>query len=152
VRVPRWPAADWLALAEATVVLAAMRLALALLPFGAVRDGAVRLARLLARDGSAAASADVAVARAVRRAVRLVRGSRCLPQALAGFVLLARRDRPSRVRIGVRREIGEPFGAHAWLETAAGIPIGGEEAGDFRVLLDVNTAEVAEPPSRSSYL
>ena len=91
-------------------------------------------------------ASDACIARAVRRAARVVRGSRCLSLAMAGLLFAARRGLQSRVQIGVRVTEDEPFGAHAWLETACGTPIGGREAAAYAPLtsLDPFTA----PPAR----
>jgi hypothetical protein len=53
--------------------------------------------------------------------------SRCLMQSLVLTQLLARRDIPSRLVIGVRP--GEVFGAHAWVELEGRpvLPTGGDE-------------------------
>ena len=77
---------------------------------------------------------DATVARAIRRGARVVRGSACLPLAIAGMLMAARHGRRSRVRIGVRAGTSEPFGAHAWLETECGTPIGGAEASAYAPL------------------
>lgn len=81
------------------------------------------------------------------RGVRLLRGSRCLPQALAGLLLAARHRVRSQVYIGVQADNTEPFGAHAWLETARGVVIGRAEAERFAPLL---TIAPFPPKQRSS--
>ena len=135
----RWPRAEWFALAEAFVVLALVRLSLATMNFKRVERFAVRLVRRLAPapiDGTR--EDDARLGRAVRRAALLVPGAKCLAQATAAMVVSARHNRRSRVIIGVKLGTTEPFGAHAWLETANGIPVGGAEAAQFAPLLTVD--------------
>ncbi|HEU4722791.1 MAG TPA: lasso peptide biosynthesis B2 protein [Gemmatimonadaceae bacterium] len=135
----RWPRGDWMALAEAFVVLAAVRLSLAMLNFRRIERATVSLARRLAPspvDGSP--EDDAQLERAVRRAAMLVPGAKCLAQATAGMLLSARHNRRSRMTIGVKLGATEAFGAHAWLETPHGIPVGGEEAAQFAPLMTVD--------------
>jgi hypothetical protein len=40
--------------------------------------------------------------------------------------------------IGVKMGASEAFGAHAWLETPHGIPVGGDEAAQFAPLMTVD--------------
>jgi hypothetical protein len=128
-----------MALAEAFVVLAAVRLSLALLNFKRIERATVTLTRRLAPspvDGSP--EDDARLGRAVRRAALLVPGAKCLAQATAGMLLSARHNRRSRMTIGVKLGATEAFGAHAWLETPHGIPVGGDEAAQFAPLLTVD--------------
>jgi hypothetical protein len=81
---------------------------------------------------------DAQLGRAVRRAAMLVPGARCLAQATAAMIINARRGRKARMTIGVKLGATEEFGAHAWLETAHGIPVGGEEAAEFAPLMTVD--------------
>lgn len=135
----RWPRGDWMALAEAFVVLAAVRLSLAMLNFKRIERATVALARRLAPspvDGSP--EDDARLERSVRRAAMLVPGAKCLAQATAGMLLSARHNRRSRMTIGVKLGATEAFGAHAWLETPHGIPVGGAEAAQFAPLMTVD--------------
>ena len=59
-------------------------------------------------------------------------------QATAAMVVSARHNRRSRMTIGVKLGASEAFGAHAWLETPHGIPVGGEEAAQFAPLMTVD--------------
>ncbi len=52
----------------------------------------------------------------------------CLRQALLLEWLLARRGVASSLRIGVRRNPADGFGAHAWVERGGVILIGGEHS------------------------
>jgi hypothetical protein len=135
----RWPKGDWLALGEAFVVLALVRLALAVMNFKRVERLTVGLARRLnPAPGSGTPDDDAQLGRAVRRAAMLVPGAKCLAQATAAMIITARRGRRSRMTIGVKLGASEAFGAHAWLETAHGIPVGGAEAAQFAPLLSVD--------------
>jgi hypothetical protein len=40
--------------------------------------------------------------------------------------------------IGVKLDSQEAFGAHAWLETSHGIPVGGAEAAQFSPLMTID--------------
>ena len=135
----RWPRAEWFALAEAFVVLALVRLSLATMNFKLIERLTVALVRRLAPspvDGTP--EDDARLGRAVTRAAMLVPGAKCLAQATAAMVLSARHNRRSRMTIGVKLGETEAFGAHAWLETPHGIPVGGEEAAQFAPLMTVD--------------
>lgn len=54
-------------------------------------------------------------------------GSTCLTRALAGQYLLRRAGIDSRLCIGVMRDGGKQFQAHAWLERDGKIILGGTE-------------------------
>ena len=117
-------------LLRALALLAATRLALWTRPFAAVRGS-------LARYGERAlplTSAPATVVWAVEAGARLVPGSTCLSRALAAQALLRRAGHDSTLQLGVASSSGSGFEAHAWLEDAGGILIGGEEAGGFTVL------------------
>ena len=135
----RWPRAEWIALAEAFVVLALVRLSLATMNFKRIERLTVALVRRLAPtpvDGTP--EEDARLGRAVSRAAMLVPGAKCLAQATAAMVVSARHNRRSRMTIGVKLGATEAFGAHAWLETPHGIPVGGAEAAQFAPLMTVD--------------
>ena len=67
------------------------------------------------------------VARAVSRAARFVPKASCLTQALSAQIMLTRRQIPSTLHIGVRRSETGGFEAHAWLEVAGTILLGGTQ-------------------------
>jgi hypothetical protein len=94
--------------------------------------------RLAPAPSSGTPDDDAQLGRAVRRAAMLVPGARCLAQATAAMIINARRGRKARMTIGVKLGATEEFGAHAWLETAHGIPVGGEEAAEFAPLMTVD--------------
>jgi hypothetical protein len=135
----RWPREEWFALGEAFVVLAIVRLALATMNFKRIERLATHLVRRLAphpADGTP--EDDARLGRAIRRAAVLVPGAKCLAQATAAMVVSARHNRRSRMTIGVKLGASEEFGAHAWLETPHGTPVGGDEAAQFAPLLSVD--------------
>lgn len=140
----RWPRADWIALVEAFVTLALVRLSLATMNFKRIERITVALVRRLAPapvDGTP--EDDARLGRAVRRAAVLVPGAKCLAQATAAMLVSARHNRRSRMTIGVKLGESEAFGAHAWLETPHGIPVGGAEAAQFAPLMTVDPYAVA---------
>ena len=115
------PARDRNLLLNAFFLLAAVRLALWAMPFGAVRRWTLRLAV------SRAVPDPVPVARlagAIDLASRYVPRATCLTKALAAQILLTRRGHHPELRIGVRRDAAGKFEAHAWLEEGGAI-IGG---------------------------
>lgn len=60
----------------------------------------------------------------------------CLRQALLCWLLLSRRAIPSEIRVGVELDRNSGFGAHAWVESAGAVVLGGEHARErYRVLL-----------------
>lgn len=68
------------------------------------------------------------IARAIAAAVRrLGERANCLPQALAGGVMLRCRGTAPRIAFGASRQQGA-FTAHAWLLVGNGIVCGGEAA------------------------
>ena len=104
--------------------LGAARLALWLLPFQTAR-------RVLAKLGPAKAifpKGDLAnidrIVWAVAVASRYVPAATCLPQALAGQILLAQHGEPALLRIGVVKNEAGNLQAHAWVESRGRIVIG----------------------------
>lgn len=139
LRSRRWSGKEWLSFAEALVVLALVRTALALMNFKRIQRIAEALVRRLAPspdDGTP--ETDARLARDVRRAAMLVPGAKCLAQATAAMIITARRGLRSRMTIGVKLGSLEAFGAHAWLETPSGVPVGGAEAVEFAPLMTID--------------
>lgn len=131
----RLPAREqWFAL-RALGTMAAIRLALWLLPFGKLRALVDRVAT--AAPAPQALPDPVvagAVRRAVNRAARTIPGSVCLAQALTAELLLRRDGQPARVSIGVALD-GKPLAAHAWVESAGVLVTGdSEDLGTYRAL------------------
>ena len=101
------------------------------------------LARRPGRDVSGSVCADVEhrIAWAVRTATSQVPlGRTCLTEALTAQHLLRRCGRDATLRFGVARPHAGALAAHAWLEAADRIVIGGETAGGYRPLLPKETA------------
>jgi hypothetical protein len=110
-------------LLEALRWLATARLALWVMPFRRVQQ------RFDAHEPSSVdatwdASAPAAVARAIRRARRLVPAATCLPQALAGRAMLAKRGIACDLRIGVAKDEHGHLQAHAWVEVEGRVVVG----------------------------
>jgi hypothetical protein len=64
------------------------------------------------------------ICRAVTMAARFVPGANCLVQAIVGRSVLRRAGHAAELRIGVSKK-SEIFKAHAWVENAGGVVIGG---------------------------
>lgn len=96
-----------------------------------------RIAQRLPRSGVAVAPPwrKRQISDAVRRASKLIPGATCLPQAMAGYVLLSNRGLESRIRIGVLQEDGAPFRAHAVLMSGSDVLIGGGGDADKFVII-----------------
>ena len=136
------------AFTKALGVLIVIRLGLALRPFRQVSAWQQRLAGDATRCEPCDAAKVRRTVRGVERAARWVPGARCLAQAMAGQVLLARLGHATELRIGVARPAGsegpdsaeEPadgvpsLTAHAWLEQGDRIVLGEAEPGRFTVL------------------
>lgn len=65
------------------------------------------------------------LSRQMERVARWMPGSTCLPQAVAGYVLLAARGFECRIRIGVAGDAATGFRAHATLLSGSHVLIGG---------------------------
>jgi hypothetical protein len=75
------------------------------------------------------------IADAVQTAARYVPRATCLTQALALQSMLTRHGHPSSLHIGVEKEQGRPFGAHAWVQSGERILIGGGQSERYAPLL-----------------
>jgi hypothetical protein len=122
----RRPVADRALVAHAIVV---HLLIAALLRLIGLRRLTVWLAHVSRLGASPDAAVDPArVAWAVRTATHLLSAGRtCLTEALAAQYLLQRRGAAPTLRLGVSR-VADVVTAHAWLEAAGGIVIGGDIA------------------------
>lgn len=132
-----------LLLLEAAFLLAAAGLGKRLLPFRVL----CRLLPLTRKERVGSRSADRAspamVAEAVSTASRWTPWARsCFTQALAAQAMLARRDHPSRLRIGVSTD--GRFKAHAWVECGGEVLIGGVGLERFTPLVAVDDADPDE--------
>ncbi len=119
------PASDRRLLIGATVLLAAFRIALVMLPFPTVRRLASSAARPAPGPGPPHAATVDRIVWAVVTASRRVPRATCLTEALAAQVLLGRHGHAAHLRLGVARGAAGQFEAHAWLECGGRIPIGG---------------------------
>lgn len=122
--------------AERRLFLAAVSL-LVVVRLGLWMRGYPETARLLLRLEKPRRRAAVTAEQihwAVVRAAEYVPGSTCLVQAMAGSVLCRRAGIAADVRIGVGRDPGRGFEAHAWLESNDRILLGEEESERFTVL------------------
>jgi hypothetical protein len=119
------PAEDRRALLSALGALALVRLRLWLLPYRSFRRVYALQPDVPVDGRSADAATARRIARAVRRAARVIPGATCLPQSVAAQQMLMRRGYSSTLRISAGWELGR-FTAHAWLETDRGMLIGDE--------------------------
>jgi hypothetical protein len=79
------------------------------------------------------------IAWAIRAVSRYLPGTRnCLVQALTAQRLLMQRGFPSQLRIGATRDAADRFRAHAWVEYAGRIVIGGAGAAQYTPFPDLN--------------
>jgi hypothetical protein len=117
-----------------TVLLVAfLRVALCLLPFGRVNDYLARRAK------RRPIRQDLATSRlvwAVRTAAARIPRATCLTQALAAKYQLERYGRSPQLHLGVAKENGR-FLAHAWLECDGETVLGGEIADRYVPLVAV---------------
>jgi hypothetical protein len=115
------------------ILLWTARLGLWLLPFRTLR----RLLHSVTRDGlrHAGQSSPERIAWAVVAASRYVPQATCLTQALAAQVLLGREGHTACLRIGVARNEGSQFQAHAWVETQGKVVIGESEVERYAPLM-----------------
>jgi transglutaminase superfamily protein len=131
----RLSGADRRLLVTAGLLLAGIRLGLALLPYRTLRgllDGAAGMT--LRPRPTPEPDAVERIARAVTGASRAVPGAACLTQALAAQMLLERRGLPARVRVGVTRADGGQLLAHAWVESDGRIVLGGRDLSGYTPL------------------
>ena len=126
--------ADRVLLVQAALALVVMRLGLRLLSFRAIRRlvRRRRVARVTAAEVHARETAR-RVGWAVTLASRYVPGATCLPQALAGELLLRRAGIAGELRIGVAKRNDGRLRAHAWVESGGAVVIGGGR-GEFTLL------------------
>ncbi|HYK04835.1 MAG TPA: lasso peptide biosynthesis B2 protein [Thermoanaerobaculia bacterium] len=112
----------------AWVLVPAVRLAVAVLPFRFVHRLAVRTPRR-----SRSALSPERIARAVHAVAQRLRGTTCLTEVLAAAYLCSRYGHAATLRLGVgRSEAG--IAAHAWLESEGRAILGEPEPGTFVAL------------------
>jgi len=115
------PSGDQKLLMTAFFLVATVRLGLWFFPFSWVRRTASSASR--ARPHPTPISV-LRLAGSIDLASRYVPRATCLTKALAAQILLTRSGHKPLLRIGVRRDSGGNFQAHAWLEND-GMVIGG---------------------------
>ena len=118
------PGDDLWLLLEAFFILGGLTLWIRLMPPGVVVRSLIRL-----KGSRSACSQDngllgARVAWALGIANEWVPGARCLSQAVAARILLARRGQNSRLHIGVISCEQGRICAHAWVENHCGIVVG----------------------------
>ncbi|OLE12351.1 MAG: hypothetical protein AUI36_40270 [Cyanobacteria bacterium 13_1_40CM_2_61_4] len=116
-------------LLHALFVVGVARVALWLLPLAMARRVVARIASTRTR---------MPVGRfvwAVKVASRYLPRATCLTQALAAQALLARAGNESRVEIGVTKDAGQQFEAHAWVVCGNQVVIGGPDVGRYASLM-----------------
>jgi|SRR5215217_5151646 len=122
----RLPATKRRLLLEAALLLGGTKLGLRLFPFQTL----LRFLEKLAKASAGLPEIDQSSAKRIVWAVELAGQylpwvRTCLTQALAAQFLLVRQGHPALVHIGVVREEGEGFLAHAWVESEGEVVIGG---------------------------
>ena len=114
----RLPSRDRALLIRAAFLVAAVRLALRVLPFQYLYSRLDARLRSSSRTPAHPVEPVARLAWSVRTAARLVPGASCLTQSLALHGLLVRARQPSEIHIGVARDLHSGFLAHAWVEHA----------------------------------
>lgn len=127
--------ADWLLLAEATVTLAAARVAVLLVPFKTL---AARLGTPMQESPETVSEAERATLRRVAWAIGAISRRapwrcKCLEQAFAANRMLRRRGIASTLYFGIARSDGA-IAAHAWVRSGDYYVTGGSERTRFQVL------------------
>jgi hypothetical protein len=128
MRVARFlllPTRDQALLARTTLLLAAIRVSLWVMPFSRVQRMVARSAR--PQHGTPAGDDARRISWAIHLAGRGLSIDNCLSRALAGQVLLTRAGHDAVVRIGVARDAHGSLVAHAWVESAGNVVIGDDE-------------------------
>jgi hypothetical protein len=133
-RFSRLTAADRHLLIEATVVLVAIRAALALLSFPALLRLRARLGRKPFQCGASGHPAISRVVWAVDVISRLLHLNGCLIRAITVDTMLIRHQRPSQLRIGVVKGADAALEAHAWVESNGEVIVGGGDLDRFTPL------------------
>lgn len=112
-------------LRQATIRVAVVRLWLSLYPIERVMSG-VRLRSVKELRPAPTVTTLVWAVQAASR--RLLKKNPCLTEALALWWLLRQYGYEGQIRIGVARDGGSHFEAHAWVERDGQVLIGGAQA------------------------
>ena len=116
--------------ARAWLWLMAARAGLTVFSYGRIAELVARLPVRRIRSGT---PPDHWV-RAIGRAIRLVPGCGCLPQAIAAQCLLRREGLHSHIVFGVAHNQDGSLEAHAWLRSDGRILVGGDAADRYTPL------------------
>lgn len=129
------PASDRRLLFRAAIVLAGCRLAVWLLPLPLLGRGLAAMASWYRHPTTAANDEKLVWAIA---AAGPALGATCLPQAMAAYWILARNGRQPILQVGVRKSGAGIVSAHAWVEHAGRVLIGGRpDLASYAPLLSV---------------
>ena len=131
----RLPRSDQRLLATAAVLLPAIKIGLALLPYRRLRALVGRLAPGAPGRERGPSVSPERIAWAVMRVSHAMSGTTCLTRALAAKVLLERSGYPAQVRVGFGRSEDARLVAHAWVESDGPIVLGGSDLTRYTPLL-----------------
>ena len=135
-------------LVQAAACLLCLRLLLFILPFRHVNA----LVRHWSKPGQAPIPGG-RIAYLINAAANRIPRTTCLPRALVAQILLRRHGHHAELHIGVAKDPSGSFQAHAWVESAGRIIIGGFEVGRYSRLLSFSTESPEGPvpagPTRS---
>lgn len=136
-------------LGHALALVLAVRISLWLLP-SRVIVRRVHSTSTRAPEGRCSGVRAEQIAWAIDAASRRVPRASCLTQAVAGQILLRHHGIDSILRVGVIRR-GTGFRAHAWIEEAGRILIGGAESKQFTPMVEFSAGDqvVRRPPEPS---
>ena len=120
---------------KAALLVFTVRIGLWILPFGAMHKLVSGHSSPKSEKPRAVIYSVERIVWAVTRASRYVPGATCLTQAIAAQKLLTGSGHPSSIRIGVAKDGGIRFQAHAWVISGGQVVIGGEDVGRYQTLL-----------------
>jgi hypothetical protein len=127
IRFARLEGPDRALLLRAILLLWKRRLGLWLRPFR-MPEEAARVPDSEIPIGPGSRPSPLRIAWAVNAAARLVPRATCLVRALAARELCHRFGYPATLRLGARRDCTGDLEAHAWLELAGEVVVGGDGA------------------------
>ncbi len=153
-RLARLTPGRWPVLAEAAAAVLLARFLLDRQPYKSVDARFTAWTEKLKRTARPSDREWERVVWAIRAVGRRTLGERpCLPEALAGRLMLQRRGYEANLHIGVRKGEKGDLLAHAWLESGPSIVLGGGQSPvNFRRLENIGTrlaaaSEDAQPTS-----
>jgi hypothetical protein len=130
------PKAERRLLFEAAFIVLAVRIMLRWLTLGNVQRA---LGDISMEWRSHTPCAPERIAWAIRKAASPLADSNCLVQALAGQALLVRYGYESLLTIGVAKDGGDRFAAHAWVTREDEVVIGGGGTANYTALLNLGS-------------